>query len=120
MSGVPSDFGSGGSGLTPKGSSGSPSLQELLEGLNSVPAWETGIVVDTNVAVMTTAGFVMAVEGTTGNTTGPKAQIQSTGPATLQVDVQYDAAGIATLTFNGTDAITVCAVVILPRGDSLL
>ncbi len=120
MAGIPENFGSGGSGLTPNGSSGSPSLADILGGLNSVPAWETGIVVTTHVAVMTTAGFVMAVEGTAGNTAGPKSQIQSGAPATLQVDVQYDADGIATLTFNATDAITACAVVVLPRGASLV
>lgn len=120
MAGIPTDFGTGGAGLTPGGASASPSLLDILNGLNSVPAWETGIAVSTNVAVMTTAGFVVAVQGTVGNTPGPKGQIQGGSPATLQVDVAYDADGIATLTFNGTDAITECAVVVLPRGASLV
>ena len=120
MADIPDNFGSGGSGLTPNGSSSTPALVDYLQALNSVPAWATGVAVTTHVAVMTTAGFVVAVEATTATAAGPKVQIQSGSPAAGQVDVQYDAAGIATLTFNATDAATVCAVVILPRGASLV
>lgn len=120
MAGIPDNFGSGGSGLTPNKSAGDPSLADILGGLNSVPAWTTGVTVTTHVAVLATAGFVVSVEATTGSTTGPVSQIQSGSPATTQVDVQYDSAGIATLTFNATDAVTECAVVVLPRGDSLV
>ena len=120
MAGIPPNFGSGGSGLTPGGASASPSLLDILNGLNSVPAWETAITVDTHVAVMTTAGFVVAVEGTAGSATGGKGQVQNGTAAAGYVDVAYDAAGIATLTFNTADASTACAVVILPRAASLV
>ena len=126
MAGIPANFLSGGSGLTPNGSAGSPSLKEILDSMNGeagsqvVPQWRTGLAVATNVAVMPLAGYVIAVEGTTGTSTGAKSQVQNGSPAAGSVDVQYDANGVATLTFNGADAITECAVVLRPTGSGLL
>jgi hypothetical protein len=87
---------------------------------SGIPAWTTGITVTTHVAVLATAGWVIAVEGTTGDSVGPKQMVQSGSPAQGEVDVQYDADGVATLTFNTTDAITACAVVVRPTGANLL
>ena len=81
--------------------------------------WQAAVAVATDVVKLPLPGRVISVEGTTGNTVGPKSIIQSGTPAVLQVDVKYDAAGIPTLTFNGTDAITVCAVDQLTVGATL-
>lgn len=120
MSGIPADFGAGGRGLAANGAQGEPTLETILNAINAVPVWEETITVSTNVAVMTTAGFVVAADGTTGNTTGGKIIQLQGSPAVGFVQVVYDAAGIATLTFNATDAITVAAVLIKPAALSLL
>jgi hypothetical protein len=113
-------FGTGGSDLNPQGPGNPSLLRKLLAMCASVvgatPAWVTGVAVTTHVAVMAGAGLILSVEGTTGSSVGPKQIIQSGSPAAGQVDVQYDAAGIATLTFNATDAITVAAVTKLGYG----
>lgn len=110
------DFGSGGSGLTPHGQ-GSPSLRDFLAalaGAADVPAWSDAIAVSGDAATLTTPGKIVVVEGTVGTSAGPKLQRFSASPAAGQVRVVYDADGVPTLTFNGTDAITECRVVQLP------
>jgi hypothetical protein len=117
MTAIPQDHFSGGKNLTDKASGGKPGedLASLLRAsLGATPQWTTGVTVTTHVATLSVAGWVTAVEGTTGTSTGPKQQIQSGSPAAGQVDVAYDSAGIATLTFNATDAITVAAVQVVP------
>jgi hypothetical protein len=78
-----------------------------------IPAW-TAHVVAAHIVALPTAGYVVAVEGDVGVATGPKAQVQNGAPAAGEVDVAYDAAGIATLTFNAVDAITNAQVVLRP------
>ncbi len=119
MSGIPARLGEGGAHLS-SGASGEPSLKTILDAINAVPDWDTAVAVTTDTVTLPDAGPVIAVEGTTGNTPGPKALVQNGAPAVGSVDVNYDAAGIPTLTFNGTDAITVAAVYQLKRGDSLI
>lgn len=126
MTAITTRFGEGGANWAPGLSAGDPSLATTLRdiasdlaavGMTLAPVWTTAVAVTTDVAVLATAGYVLAVEGTTGSVTGPKKVIQSGSPATTQVDIQYAASGVATLTFNAaTDSITACAVVILPRG----
>lgn len=119
---VSTNFGSGGQGLTPNDSQGTPDLATILRGLiddianngGVVPAWTTGITVTANVAVLAAAGRIIAVESTTGGITGPNAQVQNGTPGSGEVDVQYDGGGIATLTFAAADTVTGCAVVLQP------
>lgn len=72
-------------------------------------AWQTGVAVTTNAATLPNAGPVLAVQATTATSAGPKQQTTA-APAAGQVQVAYGATGIPTLTFNGTDAVTVAAV----------
>lgn len=120
MADIPTNFGSGGSGLTPNDSAGSPSLKTILDALNSDAAWTTGITVSSHAATLATAGFVIAVEATTATSAGAKQMQYSASPAAGYVRVEYSDAGVATLTFNATDAVTECAVVVIPRSASLL
>lgn len=118
-------LGQGGTGLFTGGAGLRDNIRKLLaalasaSGATAAPAWDTAIAVTTDTVTLPTPGRVLAVEATTATSAGPKAQIQSGTPAAGAVDVQYDAAGIATLTFNGTDAVTVCAVSKLGFGDSI-
>jgi len=117
MTAIKADHFDGGQNISGKASTGKPGedLATILrEGLVLVPQWLTGITVTTHVAVMSVAGWVVAVEATTATSAGPKQQIQSGSPAAGSVDVAYDAAGIATLTFNAVDAVTAAAVTLLP------
>lgn len=81
-------------------------------GLADLPAdldWQTGLTVTTDAVTMSRPGPVLAAEATTATSAGPK-QMQTGAPAAGEVQVTYDAAGVATLTFNGTDAVTEAAV----------
>ena len=119
---VPDDFGAGLRDIPP-GGSGKPALVDYMKALNRQGAgeigWVTGIAVSTNVAVLPSAGLVFAVDGTAASATGPKAMRQVGTVAAGQVLVEYDAAGIATLTFNATDAVTVAAITFLAFGEGL-
>lgn len=125
MAAITTRFGEGGANLVPGLSGGDPTLVGALRdiagdlaavGMTLAPVWTTAIVVSTNVAVLATAGYVVSVEATTATSAGPKEQIQSGSPAAGNVDVAYAASGVATLTFNAVDAVTACAVAILPKG----
>jgi hypothetical protein len=107
-------FGSGGADETPEGR-GKPSLLRrilaaLAGSVGAVPAWQTGIAVTTHVATLSTPGLVLAVEATTATSAGAKLMQVSAAPAAGSVQVAYNGSGVATLTFNATDAVTVCAV----------
>jgi hypothetical protein len=123
MTTIKTDFGSGGANLNPGGSGGVPdlatTLRDIADDLAAVsggdPDWTTGITVTTHVATLAEPGWVLAVEATTATSAGPKQQIQSGSPAAGEVDVAYTA-GVATLTFNATDAVTACAVTYVARG----
>ena len=120
MSGIPDNLGVGGSHLSPNGSSGKPSLKQILDALNAVPDWESGIAVGGHTATLAQAGPVLAAEGTTGAAVGGKLLVQNGAPAVGEVDVNYDADGVPTLLFNAADNITVAAVYQLTRGDDLV
>lgn len=80
------------------------------------PAWVTGIAVTSDAVTLSDPGYVVSVEATTGGSTGVM-QIQNTAaPAQGFVRVEYSATGVATLTFNGTDAVTEAAVVFTRTG----
>lgn len=125
MVAITTEFGSGGSNLSPNLSVGEPDLATALReiaddiaavGMALAPLWTTGITVTSHEAVLATAGYVVAVEATAGSTTGPVSQVQDGSPATTEVNVVYAVSGVATLTFATGDAVTACAVVILPKG----
>jgi len=114
------NFGEGGANLVPNDGQGLPSVAQALRdiaddlaGVGTVPAWQTAIAVSTHVAVLPAAGWVLAVDGDTGTSAGGK-KIVNAAPAAGEVQVAYDAAGIPTLTFEATDAITQCAVQQIP------
>src|SRR5687767_11980451 len=111
MTAIPANFGIGGANLQP--GLAEPSLANTLRdiaddiGASSAvapPAWATGIVVTTHVAVLPDAGFVVSVEATAGTAAGPKQIISTATPAAGRVRVEYAPSGIPTLTFNTTDA----------------
>lgn len=112
-------FGSGGRGLSPNDSSGKPTLRDILAALINMVGgvgapdstwWTTGIAVSSNTVTLSTAGRVLAVDATTASAVGPKAIQQQATPAAGNVQVVYDSAGIPTLNFQATDAVTECAV----------
>ncbi len=84
------------------------------------PEWDTGVVVTANAVTLTLPGHVIAVEGTTGSSTGPKQLQFSASPAAGFVRVEYSAIGIATLTFEATDAITAAAILVQIEDDGSL
>lgn len=125
MPGIPENFGEGHSNIAPDGSQGEPTLAVSLRALAGQSAanpiaWQSGIAVAANVAVLPKSGFVIAVEATAASSAGAKSQIQSGSPAAGNVDVAYDADGVPTLTFNGTDAVTECAASQMVLGKDLL
>lgn len=81
-----------------------------------VPAWTTGVSVSSHTATLAFAGLVTNVEATAGGSGGVKSIQNSAAPAQGFVRVVYDAAGVATLTFNATDAITATAVQVVRPG----
>lgn len=94
---------------------GEPDLASLLRDMADDLAgagndWQSGLAVTTHVLIMPSAGAVLAVEGTTASSAGVKHAQFSAAPGAGFVQVEYDAAGIPTLTFNAADAVTVAAV----------
>ena len=114
---VKEDHFEGGRNLTPKGSGGVPGedLAGLLRtsAVAATPNMATGLVVAGDAYTHSGAAWVVQVEATTATSAGPK-QIVSGAPAAGQVQVSYSAAGVPTLTFNGTDAVTAAAATLLP------
>ncbi len=93
---------------------GTATLRVEREGASTVPVWTTGVTVTTHVAVLATAGWVVAVNATAGAVAGPKQIIHTGTVADNQVKVEYSGAGIPTLTFDTSDAVTATAVLVLP------
>jgi hypothetical protein len=75
-----------------------------------LPVTQTGIAVASNAATLASAGAVLQVQATAGTSAGIKTVILSGAPSAGQVRVDYTA-GVPTLTFNATDAITAASVV---------
>ncbi len=95
--------------------SGEESVAAQAGGLAEAPAdldWQTGLTVSSDAVTLSAAGPVLAVEATTATSAGPKQMQSSASPSAGAVRVEYDADGIATLTFNGTDAVTAAAVLV--------
>lgn len=120
MAEIKPDYGTGGAGLQPnQASTRHPALATVLRDvaddldgvqLPDFTGWTTGAAVTTHVLALESPGPIIAVEGTTGNSTGPKSMVTG-APAQGQVQVAYDGDGVPTLTFNTTDAITAAAYV---------
>lgn len=113
MNGIQDNFGSGGEGLTPNGSSRVPALEDHLKALNEqgddVIGWDTAVVVSANTVTLARAGRVLAVDATAASATGPKA-ISFSAPLAGQVQVVFATDGVSTLNFFGADAVTEIAV----------
>lgn len=115
MGAIKTDFGQGGANLTPDGSAGDPSLADVLRDVaddlsGAGNDWQSGVAVVADAATLPSAGVVVAVEATAADSAGVKQQQFSDSPAEGFVQVEYDADGVPTLTFNGVDAVTECAV----------
>jgi len=126
MAAIPVTFGSGGANLAPKGGAGNPTLATALRDIADdlaagsaavVPAWSAPIAVVADVAVLPTAGFIVAVDAVVGGTPGPKQAVFG-APAAGQVQVAYSAGGVPTLTFAAADVITSTRVQQLTRPAS--
>lgn len=85
----------------------------------STSGWLEGVAVSSHTVTLTTAGRVVSVEATTATSAGPKTKRRGGTVAAGEVTVTYNDAGYATLTFNATDAVTVCAVDLLAVPASL-
>jgi hypothetical protein len=79
--------------------------------------WASALIVTAHAVTLSAPGAVLAVEATAGTSAGPKQLQFSAAPAAGFVRVEYDASGVATLTFNATDAITEAAVMTRPEDD---
>ncbi len=120
MAVIKSDYGTGGSGLTPSGNDRHPPIGEVLRdiagdlaNLANVPAWSSAITVTSHVATINAKVLVVAVHATAGSSAGPKQQISTGTPSAGQVKVEYGAT-TTTLTFNTSDAITSCVITRIP------
>jgi hypothetical protein len=124
MGAIKEDFGSGGGGLAVADRDGvsvaslfrdvADDLADLNGGAGLTdPDWLTGETVTTHVWTAAEKGFVAAVEGTTGSSVGVKTIQQSGSPAAGAVTLSF-AAGVPTLTFNATDAITAASILFVP------
>ena len=81
------------------------------------PAWLTGETVTSDAWTASEAGWVVAVEATTGSVTGVCTIQESGSPATTTCSVAYTS-GVPTVTFNaGTDAVTEASILFIPRDD---
>lgn len=117
---IPSNFGSGGSGLTPNNSAGAPSLKSILDdivgeltdlidgvsGANSHVITEAALVVAAHEATSAATGPVLAVQATTGDSAGVKAIRLTGSPSQGEVLVSYSAGGAPSFEFNATDNIS--------------
>lgn len=119
MTTIKENFGAGGAGIQP--GHGDPdlatTLREIADDISDLAGglgdWDSGIAVTTHVATMSRAGVPIAVEATTATSAGAKTIQYSASPAAGYVRVEFTS-GVATLTFNATDAVTVCAVLLSP------
>lgn len=93
---------------------GTATLRCETEGGSAVPAWTSAVEVASHTAELAAAGMVIAVTITAGGVTGA-ANIRSDAPATSRdVQVEYDADGVATITFLAGDAVTEADVLVMP------
>ncbi len=126
MSAIKESFGSGGGGLAVADRDGVSlaiamrDMADDLAALNAAlglgatdPVWLTAEAVAAHAWAGTARGVILAVEGTTATSAGPKALQQSGTPSAGEVTVSY-ALGVPSLLFNATDAVTVASVLFMP------
>jgi hypothetical protein len=78
--------------------------------LRRIPVALTGLAVAASSHTTSSPGAVLSVQATTATFAGGKVMVASGAAAGGEVKVVYNADGTATLTFNGIDAVTVCAI----------
>jgi hypothetical protein len=83
-----------------------------------IPAWAAAGTIASHAVTLATPGTVVGVDATTATAGGGKVLQSQATPAAGAVRVQYSAAGVATLTFNTADAVTVAQVLVLPINGS--
>jgi predicted secreted protein len=124
MSTIPANFGQGGVGLQPE--HGTPSLATALRDVaadladmsGGLADWSAELTVASHTVALPRAGVPIAVEATTATSAGVK-QLQFSGsPAAGFVRAVFTA-GVATLTFNATDAVTKARVLLSPSPASI-
>jgi len=119
MTTITEDFGKGGANLMH--GHGDPSLRETLQEVaddigelaGGLSDWSAALTVTAHVVELPRAGVPVAVEATAGTSTGVKQMQYSGSPAAGFVNVAF-ADGVATLTFEATDAVTECRVLLSP------
>lgn len=124
MATITTTFGQGGVGIQPN--HGSPSLATALRDIASdiselaggLADWSAELTVATNAVVLPRAGVPIAVEATTATSAGVKLIQFSGSPSAGYVRAVFTA-GVATLTFNATDAVTKARVLISPSPASI-
>jgi hypothetical protein len=124
MSAIKTTFGEGGTGLQP--GHGTPSLatalRDVADDLGDLAgvgaAWTTGLVVASHTVTLPRAGIPVAVEATTATSAGAKIIQSTAAPSAGYVRVTFTA-GVATLLFNATDAVTAAAVLMAPRPTTI-
>lgn len=119
MSAIKTTSFQGGAGIASKDKDGVKLADVLrdvaddITALASTPAWLTAQVVTTHVWTATGPGHVAAVEATAGGTTGIVSIQQSGSPAITTCTLTFTA-GVPTLTFNATDAVTAASILFIP------
>lgn len=101
-------FGSGHANMAPGSNQGTPTLAEVLreqaDSYDPANGLQTAVVVASHTVTLPVAGMVLWVEVTAGSVTGRMA-MGTSAPATTECQVAYTA-GVPTLTFQATDAVT--------------
>jgi len=111
--------------IVPGHSGDDPSIAEALRDVaddlgdlaGALADWTAELTVAANVVTLSRAGVPVAVEATTAGSTGVKAIVYS-APAAGEVQATF-AAGVATLTFAGADAVTGARVLLSPAPASV-
>jgi hypothetical protein len=124
MSEIRTDFGAGGANLQP--GHGDPDLASALRDVaddladfdGASAAWSDELTVTAHEVTLSKRGVPVAVEATTATSAGVKQMQYSGSPAAGFVTVAFTA-GVATLTFNATDAVTGARVLMAPQPASI-
>ena len=102
----------------PEDNAGGGAYIDISVKARTIPVETTGVAVSAHVATLAAAGYVVGVTATTATAAGGKIMQSAASPAAGFVRVVYSAAGVATLTFNATDNVTVASVVVIPWPDA--
>jgi len=125
MATITTKFGAGGAGIQP--GHGSPDLATALRDVaddladfdGAAADWSAELTVTAHAVTLSKRGVPVAVEATTATSAGVKQMQHSGSPGAGYVQVAFTA-GVATLTFNATDAVTGARVLMAPQPAAAL